>query len=197
MKGYKAFYNLVQDRAKWDFKHKIRAELGTEAFVLFHGLKRSEYRWYEFSVAGNISFGYVGRASGVPGDVLHYGAGWAEVKDPSHKDDTWCYLDCSSVLCGSYYVKQDWIKTLFDDPQDSAAVEVGIKMYDLYGGQFMTYANFQSALKTYGYLLAQSSEYHDWGWKNEKGNWPYEVGHFNGPYESKYEPIIQNLLFKR
>jgi RHS repeat-associated protein len=198
IKGYQAFYNLVQDRAKWDFKHNIRKELDSRSFVLFHGIKRSEFRWYEYSVAGNIHFGYVGRASGIPGPILHAGASWAEIKDPEHDEsgEALCNIKCSSPLCGSYYLNLNWKKSLFDDPQDYRRVELGIKMFDMYHS-FMTFDEFQNALKIYGYLLAQASEYHEWGWKNPTGKWPYEPGHFDGPDESKYEPIIQSLLFEK
>jgi RHS repeat-associated protein len=196
VKGYQAFYNLVQNEAKWDFKHKIQLELESKSFVLFHGIKRDDFRWYEFSVAGNINFGYVGRASGIPGEILHVGAGRAEIKDPAHykRGEALCYLDCLSFLCGSYYINPGWSKSLYDDPQDYEGVKLGIKMFDMYG-RFMTYENFQNALNTYGYLMTLSSEYHGWGWKNSIGKWPYEVGHFNGPSESKFEPLIQSLLF--
>ena len=74
---------LVKDKAKWDFKHKIRNELQTESVLLRHG---TGYRWYEYSIPGNIHFGFVGRAAGFSGSALHLGAGFAEVTDPAHTD---------------------------------------------------------------------------------------------------------------
>ncbi|HRJ57435.1 MAG TPA: carboxypeptidase regulatory-like domain-containing protein [Anaerolineales bacterium] len=200
--GLIAFKLLVQDRAKWDFKHKIQQELQANSFVLFHGHPKSlDYQWYERSVAGNIHFGYIGRAAGINRAALHGGAGYAEIVDPAHvqANESCCVCipngkgGCIFTSCG--YFNLNWASTLFDDPTDYNAVEAGIVMYDTYG-RFLTFDQYQSILSSYRIGFATTSEHLPWEWDNPAGRWPYEVGHFNGPFENKFEPEIQEILFK-
>jgi hypothetical protein len=200
--GLIAFKLLVQDRAKWDFKHKIQQELQANSFVLFHGQPKSlDYQWYERSVAGNIHFGYIGRAAGINRAALHGGAGYAEIVDPAHvqANESCCVCvpngkgGCIFTSCG--YFNLNWASTLFDDPTDYNAVEAGIVMYDTYG-RFLTFDQYQSILSSYRIGFATTSEHLPWEWDNPAGRWPYEVGHFNGPFENKFEPEIQEILFK-
>lgn len=199
--AFSAFKLLVQDRAKWDFKHKIQQELQANSFVLFHDTSQFDYKWYERSVAGNIHYGYIGRAAGFSREFLHGGAGYAEIVDPAHVQagESCCVCipngkgGCFFSGCG--YFNPNWMNTWFDDPMDYTAVEAGIVMYDTYG-RFLTYEGFEDTLSLYGPRLATTSEHLPWKWKNPAGNWPYEVGHFNGPFEAKFEPEIQKLLFQ-
>ena len=195
-----AFKYLVQDKAKWDFKHKIKSELQAEFIVLFHGIAPFDYRWYEYSVPGNIHYGFVGRAAGIPAWLLHGGASYAEITDPAHIESgeacCICLPDnrggCLLNTCG--YMNLQWAPSWFDDPYDFKAVEAGILMYETYG-RFLPYEGFQHILKIYGLGLAHSQEGLEWAWTNDKGVWPYEVGHFNGAKEFEFEPTIQALLW--
>jgi hypothetical protein len=210
-RGLDAFANLVKDRAKWDFKHKIRDEMG-QSVVLFDnnydglGNAGGSGWWYEYSVPGNIHFGFVGRAAGIPGWLLHLGAGKAEVTDPSHlKREIFGYKmeDCcpcpggaAGETCRQYlcpYVNWMWIGTGFDEPRDFNAVETGIQLFDTYGTN-ISYSQFTQGLTSRGQSLDHSGVKPDWIWSNPQGGWPYTVGRFNGSREAEYEPTIQGLL---
>ena len=177
---------LVKDKAKWDFKHKIEDELLGQTILLRHD---TGYRWYEYSIPGNIHFGYVGRAAGFSGLALHLGAGYAEVTDPAHSDrgEACCPQVCRVgvtgnipyALCvrlGCYYFNPDWALTLFDDPQDWQTVEFGVKLYDTYR-ENLTFDQFQSFLASHGNQLTPAAEIPEWNWVNP-GGWPYNLGRF-------------------
>jgi len=202
-----AFNYLVQDEAKWDFKHKILDEMNGKAVVLLDYVEG--YRWYEYSVPGNVNYAFVGRAAGMPGWLLHAGASYAEMKDPAHlpegvigypfEGETCCPCPpgqpgdtCRFLLC--WYVNPTWIGGGFDDPKDYAAVETGIQLYNLYGAQ-MSFTQFLQGLSSKGHQLDRPDVIPDWNWTNPFGGWPYSVGRFNGPKEAEFEPTIQSLLF--
>ena len=74
---------LVKDEAKWDSKHRIRSSFrGGESIRL---TSSEGPTWYEYTVPGNIHYGFVGRAAGFSDTMLHAGAGNAEITDPAHK----------------------------------------------------------------------------------------------------------------
>jgi len=201
-RGLDAFTNLVQDRAKWDFKHKIQDEFSSQAIVLLDNIEG--YRWYEYSVPGNIHFGFVGRAAGIPGWLLHAGASYAEIYDPAHLQievfgTTVCCPCpeggvgelCRKLLCA--YLNPAWIGSGFDDPRDWNAVETGIQLFNS-GGANVSFTSFIQGLTMRGQSLDQPDVIPDWNWTNPRGGWPYSVGRFNGPREAEYEPIILELL---
>ena len=209
-RGYAAFNYLVKDKAKWDFKHNIQIELSGKAIVLHDNSEG--YRWYEYSVPGNINFGFVGRAAGIPSIILHAGASYAEMKDPAHLSEDGrignpfvgeACCPCPEVLSGKigekcrfllcWYVNPAWIGRGFDDPTDYAAIETGIQLFDQYGVN-MSFSQFIQGLTSKGHLLAKPGTIPDWEWSNPRGGWPYSVGRFNGSREAEYEPIIQELL---
>ena len=200
-----AFKNLEQDKAKWDFKHGIKFEMG-ESIVLHDN--NVGFRWYEYSVPGNIHYGFVGRASGMPGWLLHAGATYAEMKDPAHmpkgpisnpfRGECPCPCPrgdtgetCRKYLC--WYINPGWIGGGFDDPKDYNAVETGIQLFNLYGSN-MSFTQFIAGITSRGKLLDQPVITPNWQWKNPLGGWPYSAGHFNGPKEAEFEPIVQQLL---
>ena len=202
-----AFYFLVKDRAKWDFKHRIRAELRADSIVLRH---TEGYRWYEYSVPGNIHYGFIGRAAGFSGSLLHGGAGVAEIMDPAHVEagEACCPEICRGAwigptfypvyveVCiplGCYYVNPDWWQTAFDEPGDWQNVEFGIQLYDTHTAQ-MTLEQFQDFLATNGSSLTPAAYIPEWNWTNPQGGWPYEVGRFDGPEAGQNERWIQMLL---
>jgi len=200
-----AFYFLVKDRAKWDFKHSILNKLGNTIALYHWGA-----HWYEYSLPGNLHYGFVGRASGFEGVLLHTGAGIAEIIDPAHQSrgEACCPEICYSYwtndwnnptiyqICqrlGCYYINPDWIKSLFDDPTDWASTESGIQMYNTYG-RYLTITQFKDYLAFPGNELVQVPA----PTKDDKFDaaWPYPVGYFNGPDDKKNERWIQVLLSK-
>lgn len=98
---------------------------------------------------------------------------------------------CRKYLC--WYINPAWIGGGFDDPRDYNAVETGIQLFNTYGAN-MSFTQFITGLTSRGKLLDQPVITPDWQWTNPMGGWPYSVGRFNGPRESEYEPIIQQLL---
>jgi hypothetical protein len=206
-RGLDAFANLVQDRAKWDFKHKIKLEMGS-SIVLFDNNADASGWWYEYSVPGNIHFGFVGSAAGIPGWLLHLGAGEAEVFDPSHLDRNvlgynlhinppfFCPKGEAGAACRKYscpYVNPSWVFTGFDEKRDYAAVEAGIQLFQTYGAN-ITYSQLIQGLTSRGQSLDHSGVSPAWKWTNPNGGWPYPVGRFNGPREAEYEPKIVSDL---
>ena len=129
----KKFYSLVHDGAIFDFKDKISITLGQS--ILIDG------DWYEFSTAGNILFGYYGRAAGFSTQSLHAGAGVAQV------------IDFTKNFSGMSNGLQDDgarlgpISNFFDTPDDYAAVEMGAILYDQAGP--LTYDVFSRVLQEY------------------------------------------------
>jgi RHS repeat-associated protein len=112
--------HLVKDRARYDYKHAIKAKMGESIRLCY----QTGCEWLDYSVPGNINYGYTGRAAGFTGFELHSGASYAEVCDPAHSlADKLCPVD------GSGYFNTDWALTAFDDPTDYTAVELGIELY--------------------------------------------------------------------
>jgi hypothetical protein len=187
------------DRAKWDFKRRIQAELHN-SIVLRH---EGGYRWYEFSVPGNIFYAFVGRAAGFSSFELHAGASVAEIIDPTHGSDACCPEICKAGLIeldhcislGCYYINPDWWQSGFDDPNDWQSVEFGIQLFRAYGPQ-MTLAQYQSFLAARGRSLTAAPRTPEWNWVNPIPGWPYRVGSFDGPKAAKHELPIQLLLLQ-
>jgi hypothetical protein len=131
------FKNLVGAGARFDVKLKIKQNLG-------HDIKLGKH-WYEYSTPGNILYGFYGSAAGYASEILHTGAGYAQV------NDVWTWLkkikECKDPgpfpgLGGKEYY--------FDTPDDAAAIDFGISMYKNFfapTGSF-TKDNFLEALAT-------------------------------------------------
>jgi len=67
------FYNIVKDGARFDVKDKIYNDLGK--------VIKLNRQWYEYSITGNILYGFYGMAAGYDKDTLHAGAGYAQLAD--------------------------------------------------------------------------------------------------------------------
>jgi RHS repeat-associated protein len=198
---------LVKDQAKWDFKHDIRDFLrvrGDQGGIVLRS--PGNPGWYEFSVPGNIFYGFVGRAAGFPGELLHGGASVAEALDPSYKQsgDVCCPPICLisppgmgipplpyCFQIGCFHLELDELQTLFDDPQDYATIDFGIRMYNTYG-RSLSYSQFQDYLATYSNELTPAPSISEQGFTNP--NWPYRVGYFNGPDDQENERLVRALL---
>jgi hypothetical protein len=180
--------------------------------LLRHG---TGYRWYEYSVPGNIYYGFVGLAAGFSGFEIHAGAAWAEIRDPAHQSEACCPQFCTIAASpdaddvpgfgpalqsycfslGCYYVNPEWLSTGFDEPGDWWNVEFGIKMFRTYGKQ-MSLDQFQNFLASHGHWLTPGQE-REWHWAKKPGKWPYRVGYFDGPDEAKNEvPVVLLLVPK-
>lgn len=177
--------------------------------IVLHDFKTG-YRWYDYSVPGNIHYGYIGLAAGIPEWLLHLGASKAEITDPSHEVDVenvvglWyanlhgdIAIDCIFELNVEYHWYQnfEWVGSLFDDPTDWNAIELGAKMYRAYPGNLSFYGLVKH-LTLEGETLDQASNVPPWEFINTRsgGGWPYSASRFDGPDTDKNEPIIWGYL---
>ncbi len=174
---------LVRAGARWDFKVKIQQELG-KTIMLCH---TEGCEWFEYSVPGNIHYGYVGRAAGFDLRTLHFGASIAEITDPNHWEElkafarilliTRHYANLHLFCRLNLYVHYSWWQTGFDDPTDFAAVELGSALYDR-ARTCVTLADFQTLLASYSPQLMHMPPPAD---PYKPPNvWPYPLGHFDG-----------------
>ena len=72
--AYVTFYHYVKDGGKYDVKDKMKANLKTSEISLGG-------KWFEYSTAGNILYGFYGLAAGFTAEELHEGAGVAQIMD--------------------------------------------------------------------------------------------------------------------
>jgi len=161
--AYPAFEKLVGDGKTWDFKDKIQDELGNS----FRLCSRYKCNWYEYSVIGNILYGYIGKYAAFSGIEIRGGAGYAEARDPENR--------------GNYntpfgYFPRDRIRTGFDDPKDHHAVGMGMEMYRQYGTG-VTIRDFQALLVDYNDGLASGQRVSDPVQIHEQ--FPYDPGTFS------------------
>src|SRR5690606_30192065 len=63
--GYSAFLSLNHENAKWNIKIPIQEELGDA--VILCGTKSCG--WFDYSTPGNIHFGFMAAAAGIPRGV--------------------------------------------------------------------------------------------------------------------------------
>jgi RHS repeat-associated protein len=173
--------SLVRDRHRWDFKHRIRSELQSEVIV-FHTTDGTPFA-AEYSVPGNIFYGYVGHSI-FSGEALHLGAGWAEFTDPAHCGEKHCH--CFVNKKGEYrsfYLNWQWTGSLFDDLEDYRVVEFGVQLWNKYRHS-LTEGQFVQEIENHRFQfpLVPPAPYgtSPFGWHNSEGKWPYPEGHFNG-----------------
>jgi hypothetical protein len=74
-------YLQVRNGARWDFKDEIGRQLGPGITLCASSGCHEDV---EYSVLGNVFFGYIGRASGFPWFEIKAGAALAERYDPAH-----------------------------------------------------------------------------------------------------------------
>ncbi|NMC34701.1 MAG: hypothetical protein GYA36_19940 [Veillonellaceae bacterium] len=200
---------LVKDKAKWDFKHKINGLLNTTSIIFQH---EGGYDWYEYSMPGNIFYGYIGRAVGFSPEMLHLGAGYAEVTDPAHekRGESCCPKICGTVAVGSdlgpsntvlyrfclsmgcYYFNPDWANTYYDDPLDYQAVEFGIRLYET-NKENMSFQQFQTFLTRNRTMLTKGDPKSKSIWRSIDDGF-YKPEFFDGPDAAKNAPVVNALL---
>jgi len=142
--------------------------------------------WFEYSVPGNIHYGYVGRAAGFTSQVLHLGASVAEISDPAHRQlienlGKWFVNFHVDVICLfnlklDLYVNFTWWRTVFDDPADYAAVDLGSNLFEVVKKN-VNMSTFQQILHSYSPSLAHMPEPAN-AYSNP--NWPYPLHYFDG-----------------
>jgi hypothetical protein len=151
--GALQFYLLVADHRPWDFKHRILEYLGPGVTLCQSSGCQDNV---EYSVPGNIHYGFVGREAGYLGPIVHAGAGIAERFDPSHDQEQARrkgvpYTPYEGVVgCTSgpwCFGPFGWSLNLGDQAEDHQAVQFGIYLYDKYAaGRRLTFPAFQLEL---------------------------------------------------
>ncbi len=109
--AYLTFMNLVGDDKKFDVKKEMEAQLRSKTTKIGD-------QWYEYSTAGNIVYGFYGKAAGFSEYELRRGAGYAQEQD--YKRDPKKGIG----PCGAPHY--------CDTIDDYAAVGLGMFLYDKY-----------------------------------------------------------------
>ena len=115
------FWKLNTGEGLWDIKLRIRGRI-SDGIVL---CSTSSCRWVDYSVPGNIKYGYIAALMGVPQVFSKAAGGFLEVKEGTANLDN--------------------LPTLLENPYDWAAVEFGYYLYDQFGRD-ITIAEFRNAL---------------------------------------------------
>lgn len=173
--GAVQFYQLVADHKPWDFKHKIKERLGPGVTLCSNGGCKQDV---EFSVPGNIHFGFVAKEAGYWGYQVLLGAGVAEIKDPSHDPERAVeyqpYTGGFSVSISSSGVDLN----LGDDPSDTHAVAFGMRLYQKYG-RGLSLNTFRHELANALPGLASFAPDTNSVSAAIADKWPYSVGYFD------------------
>jgi RHS repeat-associated protein len=191
--GTKKWISLVADRCRWDFKHRIYAQLGNTVMLRYIASGARGYGWYEYSVPGNIYFGWMGMAVGFPDWFLHVGAGVAEIIDPVHQEKGDCTItrqirvrleiddfDVDRELEQNICINPDWCRSSFDEPGDWWNVEFGIQLYKTHGPG-LGYSQWLTFLGSHGWFLTPAPSTPEVVGRHRNTAFPYHVGYFNGP----------------
>jgi Bacterial toxin 44 len=181
-RGMSEFYDLVADHHVWDFKPKIQDRLGL-GITLCSDVDCCLN--IEFSVPGNIHYGFVAGEAGYSELTTQAGAGVAEFFDPNHRrdpgDPRYTPYRGAIQLYGLVPFNPPFSTNLGDDPQDNAAVEFGYGLYEKYAnGRSLTYTAFQQELGTAFIGFATHAPYPFPVAQLYAQYWPYPLGFFNG-----------------
>jgi hypothetical protein len=170
--GRELFSSLVGHGQIWDFKHRILARLGPGITLCSNRECSDEI---EYSVPGNVHFGFVGREASYPGSFIHLGAAGAERDDPSHVLGHPKYTPYEGNR-GLIWGTSGLSLNLGDEQMDHQAVQFGIHLYNKYG-RGLTLSQFRSELghfmKSFATEIPQGIVAED-----TARDWPYWVGYF-------------------
>jgi RHS repeat-associated protein len=182
--GGLGFYGLVADQKPWDFKHSILRLLGSGVTLCGNqGCKND----VEYSVPGNIHFGFVAGEAGYSGGISLLGAGVAEASDPAHDPEKAAAKNVAYTgpydPSGKFDVRinSDGFGIKFynigDDPKDAAAVRFGLDLHRKYG-RSLTFATFSQELSSVLPSLASAAPFPQPVLSTITKDWPYNVGYF-------------------
>ena len=118
---YAWFYQKVRNKGDWDFKNNVYLPYKKDGVIVCG-------KSYSNAMPGNFHFGFVGAAAGIPKSVLHYGAGKAQQRAGTSKEEYWC--------------------TGGDDPEDYEFIRLGIQLFNDVGLK-VTEANLTKALTAF------------------------------------------------
>jgi hypothetical protein len=122
------FLELNTSGGRWDVKRKIRQEFrcGLTSVVALCG-SSGQCRWVDYSVPGNILYGYTAASVGVSKELSKIAGGYLEIEAGTADPEDW----------------ENW----WEDPYDTAAVEFGYYLYEQYEDD-VNESEFRSALTT-------------------------------------------------
>lgn len=126
---------LASFLGNWDHKPKLIAENSPVPEIFeSDGWMKLGNRSYNYDILSNIHYGYVGRAAGFSENELIGGAGLEQFGSVT-------YRAIERKLTGAAgqarwpsqtYPSPTWLSA-WDDPSDTAAIEIGVKMWLEYG----------------------------------------------------------------
>ena len=169
------FYFMVKDGGPWDFKDEIGTRLGPGITICTSN--SNCFNDIEYSVPGNIHYGYIGLAAGFTSAEIKFGAGWAEKNDPSHNPKNPAYS--GPYLGGedfSNYDEDEW--NYGDETRDNTAVTLGIKMWKK-SQENLSYEEFMTIMGEKISGLDRCTPSPETVSSDDKKAWPYTVGYFN------------------
>jgi RHS repeat-associated protein len=190
--GAQKWINLVADGCRWDFKDRIHDLVGDTIMLRHIAGGRVGYRWYEYSVPGNIFFGWMGMAVGLPDWMLHVGAAYAEVTDPEYQRKGDCTItehvshqleidllgaECELEL--DVCVNPHWWRTILEEPGDFWNVEFGIQLFKAHGPH-LGFEQLYAFLGEKGWWLTEASQTPGNLGRQWNMDYPYQPGYFNG-----------------
>jgi hypothetical protein len=170
------FGALVGDHKPWDFKHQILTRLGPGITLCSNGGCKNDVN---YSVPGNIHFGFVAKEAGYAGLAIKAGAAEAEITDPAHfyppTDPR--YHPYRGEF--PYSVGPDGVDiNLGDAPGDNRAAAFGIRLYEKYGRSLTLDAFRQELNSAFPGFDSDSPDPRPVK-ESDAQNWPYPVGYFN------------------
>jgi len=134
--AYQLWIEQVQTGGPWDFKEQIIRDWGRGVWLAGSG-------WWSYEVAANIHYGFVGIAAGFTDIELLGGAGAAQVYDHFIKPRMEGKEPDRDAL--------GTLRTYFDEPEDQAAIKIGIELAYWYYGRrdraFITFEEFQAKFR--------------------------------------------------
>jgi len=172
--GGNQFSELVADRKPWDFKHKIKELLGPGVTLCASDVCK---QGIEYSVPGNIHFGFVAKEAGYLGFQVLAGAGYAEFRDPAHDPELVEYQPYAGGFSISISLSGVDLN-LGDDPVDTQAVAFGMRLYQRYG-RSLSLNIFRQELSSVMPQLASFRQDRNPVSSTVADKWPYEVGYFD------------------
>lgn len=167
------YYALVGNRQPWDFKHRILEELGRG--ITLCSTVGCEFD-IEYSVPGNIHYGFVSIEAGYGRVLTHAGAAGAEMydafRDPERDykllDNLGVYPDVGGL---------GFSLNVGDDPDDHPAVQFGIYLYNKYDHS-LTIGQFRRELGLFMNRFDRDVPTDRPVESSVAAQWPYPVGYF-------------------
>lgn len=138
------FKALVEDKARFDFKHKIYERFGYYQ-VLDDGDRNYISSW---GVTGNIHYGYLGARIGFSKNLLSLAAGFAQVTDPK-------YANYRNVCIG--YLSKNRLLRFGDDYAGHVNTNFGYELFRKYE-EDLTLSDLRAEIRSHADVIIAISE---------------------------------------